>query len=608
MIQIPNGRLWFQHNRSDVLGSLWSSFNIDITSAYTNTQVSPRTIITTDNPTDFGTPCVFKIFTDQNGSKQYAWTVAGKFVWRMDVSSGYQTAFTKVTTTNAPDGTTNDKSCSSDYSDMVIYGTRYLIVSGYDKIFYFDANDGTWGSFALGSISGGVNHKMCVFGTRVYITDPVPSTFTVKVMSFDISTIGSSIVTSGTYTLNLSAGFPITSITTLNAVSNGIWIGTSNQGVEGCSMFFWDGVLANTPQSQYLIKDANAILACEIINNTPYIIDNNGRLLVFNGQSFVEVPNGRLPVKPSKLLKNPLSNENNRWIHPNGISIVNGRINILVNNEYNDYGKTIEEKLPSGIWEFDKDMGWYHKSVLSIYTNSIKDAGQNRLSRVGALFVDKDPSTGSTSNGNMLIGADYFSDATTIKSAVWTNDRNDTILKSGYFVTTKIYATHPQDSWNKLYIRLKKLQSADDKVIVKFRTDDIPSTETTITWTNTTTFTTTDDVSNYVIGDEVEGIQGTGSGFLGHITSISALSGTWTVILDTTFTGATGTAKVRFQKWKKINTFNSQLSNIFDTTIGQPSGWIQFKVQLIFSGSDAIDDLLLENIPFQKAQSYGQYN
>ncbi len=57
----------------------------------------------------------------------------------------------------------------------------------------------------------------------------------------------------------------------------------------------------------------------------------------------------------------------------------------------------------------------------------------------------------------------------------------------------------------------------------------------TATWTDTDSFTTTLDLSDAQVGDEIEIIAGVGSGHIAHISSLSDSSGTWTVNLDEAF-------------------------------------------------------------------------
>jgi len=589
MIKIPPNSQWQANGKSDTFGSLYSTFNIDLQTNKGATRVSPRMLLTTNNITDLGTPVAFTTFGGTNAAIRYHWALAGGFVFRVQPDNAYSQAFEKDTSTGSPNNETN-----SDVSDMAPFSNLWLIATSTNDVFRYDSDAGTW-SDGTNQIGTGV-HMLAVYGLRIYVTGDSK-----KVFSFTPANIAS-VSLSGSNTLNLGNGaYPITSISTIKTVSNGIWVFTINQLANGCWAFKWDGATANDPNFAYIVPDSSGVLACVIKNDAPWILDNNGRLMYFNGGSFVEAPNGRLPVRNAKFLKNSLSSINNRWIHPNGINIVDGRIRILINNENIDNSATIEDNIASGIWEYDETIGWVHIHSLSYHAptaGSVTDYGQNRIVRAGALYSAKSVSGSATANGTMLAGAQFYTNATATANGIFTNDSNNTLQKYGYLVTSKIFSSNVQDTWQSVYLRFKKLFSSADSIAVKYRLTDVPPMEATITWTSTTTFTTPTDISAYAIGDEVEIVQGTGGGKCAHITAILNAA-TSEVTLDDTFTGVTGTAKARFQKWIKAGqTFSNQNSN-FEKFSMQPqkntATWIQYKVCMQFTGDDELNDLTVIN-------------
>lgn len=597
MIKLPQKR-WSQNNRSDTKGDLWSSWNLDTLSNEDKLRVAVRTIVTTDDITDLGVPVGFQTFTDNNAGIQYAWAVAGSYVFRTNILNGYTGAFAKDSSTGTP---TN---CSSDTSDIASFGKTFMVVTVPDDIFRYNPATGQWNDGA-NELTSGTVHMLCVYGTRFYVTDE-----NTKIKSFTPAAYAG-ITTSGSNTLNLAnKGWNVTSITSIRPASDGIWVFTINQSEDGCWVFKWDGAKADDPNSAYLIPDASGILAGIIKSDVPWVIDNNAQLRVFNGQTFVKtedmgLANGRLPVRNAKFLKNPLSASNDRWIHPNGIDIVDGRIRILINNEYEDNGATIEENLPSGVWEYDTQLGWRHVMSLSLYVNTITDYGQNRVSRVGALYATKNEGADSSANGTMLLGAQLFSDASSTKEVILIDDSNDSIQKFGYAVTQKIYSSQIKDVWSRIFVRLRKLLNSGDRVWVRYRTDESDPTEATITWTSSTTFTTTTNVSAYE-GYEVEVLQGKGAGRCEKITDVSDNAGTYTVTVASAFTGATsGTAKARFQYWKDAGVvFSLQTEQVvpfpIEPTISSP--WIQLKICMQFLGKDEIDDIIILNQTSQEGE------
>ena len=164
----------------------------------------------------------------------------------------------------------------------------------------------------------------------------------------------------------------------------------------------------------------------------------------------------------------------------------------------------------------------------------------------------------------------------------------------GYFITSKFMSAQLQEDWQKIFIKHKNLSTELDKIVVKYRTTDIEpivsiisSTAGNLTWTDSNTYTTTDtQYANVEVGDEVEFVEGTGSGYLAHITSISEDAGTYTVRIDETIKNLTasdtGTAIV--SRWNKLTTLdNGIISNddgFSEITVGVKSKQIQFKVEL----------------------------
>jgi len=592
MITLPSvsgGRLWEQNNRSDVVGSLFSSFNLNLTEQLGKTKVSPRMVITTNGITDFGTPVAFKEYLSN------LYTIAGNYIFRA-AGGNLETAFVKDAQTNSP-----GNSFSSDISDLEVFNNRlYAVGSGSASFWRLDTT--TW--TGLSSLSVSVNSKMLNFLklNRLYIV-----TTNQQIISMDT---GESFATSGSNSFLIKNKDLV--ITSLVQTSNLLWILTFNQQNGQGYVYSWDGATADTPTDIHPL-DSRGALAGIVKDGVLYIIDMDGKLQYFNGQAFVLAPNGRLPIKQFKYLKNPNTLLNNRWIHPNGITLVDGRINILINNENYDLNKTIQESLPSGIWEYDVDMGWYHKNALTQYTiigATINDYGQNRISRVGALANIKVPDIGSPIVGTLIAGADYFSDSTSSTvSAAWTNDSLDTIQKYGYFVTNKILSPRVQDAFGRTFLRIRKLLNSTDRVIVKARSQDIPALEpVTVTWTSSTSFTTTTDISAYSQGEEVEGTQGPGSGKCAVITSINNNSGTWVVTLDDTLGASNGTSKVRFQHWKWVGTLTNQSNTNPMFNITTSSGWIQIKVCMLFTGNNEFIDLNIEEVPNLNLANYGNYN
>lgn len=589
MITLPENKVWQQHNRGNASGTLWSSFNLNLTEEDGKTKVSPRMVITTNDITDLGVAVNFKIFSSK------IWTVAGAYVFvAPNIRTG--TAFAKAALGSDP------STCSSDTSDLELYNSK-LFITTQTSLEYTDG--ATWSTATNGTgLTSGAPHKLLAFRkkNRLYYSDAV------SIFSLTGTTLNKTPATTYTYTLNSSQQGLI--FTSMLQTDEHLWLLTHNSVGDSGQVIIWNGETADTAY-KIIPLDSRGSLAGIVKDGTPYIMTVDGRLQYYNGGTFIDAPYGKLPVADTEYFKNTFSNSNDRWIHPNGMTIINGRINILINTQNDDASTTMNESSPSGMWEYDPNIGWYHRNSLTQYTTTgetIYDYGQSRLSRVGGLVNLKSNNVSSdTYIGTVLAGAQYYTNATTTAEGIWTNDSKDLVQKYGYLVTTKIFSPLVTDNFNRLFIRLKKLLSSNDRIVVKYRTDDIASTEATITWATTTGFNTTTNVSAYVVGDEVEVTQGKGAGKCAHITAITASDTGYLVELDETFPNASGTAKARFQKWTKLTTLSSTSENILSLASIAKAPWIQLKVCFLFTGNNEIYNLLIENKPNIQVAAYS-YN
>lgn len=581
----PNTKKWLQMNLGDAVGTLWSSFNLNLTQTFGKTKVSPRMVLTNNNTTDLGTAVNFKIFSGN------IFTAAGLYIWKL-TGTKLETLFAKIS------GGAGDPSDLNTDTDIEVFDSK-IWATGPDKLYFSGTGaTATWSFYNSGGgtsgLTGGVFHKLLAFqkNQRMYITDSI---------SIKSVTAGTTTITSTgqfSYALNSSQlGLAFTSILQTDTI---LWLLTTNSIGDTGYVICWGGITANTPQ-KVIPLDSRGALAGIIKDGTPFIMTVDGRLQYYNGGAFVDAPFGRLPVSIFKYLKNPFTSTANRWIHPNGMTLVDGRINILINNENYDNTTTINENLPSGIWEYDPEIGWYHKNSLSQYdisVGTVKDFGQNRLSAVGALCRLKTDNNSSDSTiGTILAGGKYFSDATTVAAGIWTDDSKDLIQKYGYLTTSKMFASDVVSDFDRFFLRLKKLLASTDRIVFKYRNNDYTNSEVAISWISTTGFTTTSNVSGFVIGDEVEITQGTGGGKCSHIIAISATDTGYMVEVDETYANASGTARARFQKWKKFTTLSNVNTNVVTFgSIVKNSSWVQFKLCMLFTGNDEIFDLIFEEI------------
>lgn len=194
---------------------------------------------------------------------------------------------------------------------------------------------------------------------------------------------------------------------------------------------------------------------------------------------------------------------------------------------------------------------------------------------------------------------EYFFGARDVGSTTYNTNFDRLITLSpygenrGYIVTQKMYAGSVTDNFQKVYVKSRNLKKPQDKVIVKYRTEDDSNFPKIVagsasaadygTWTDANTFTTQADLSNVTAGMEVEFIRGAGSGYLAHISSISYSAPTYTVNIDEDIRNiaASDTCWFIIDNWKKggiITTDDDK--NYVEIPIYESAKWVQLKVEL----------------------------
>lgn len=598
MTTIPAKGKWIQSNRSDIFGNLWSTFGIDLQSNLGLMRVTPRlkVNVSTSDLANLGCPVAIVPF----GAVIYA--LAGSRIFVNNGAPSYpNVAFAEDTSTNA--GT----DYSSDYSDMCQFNDL-LFATAPSALRKLTGVGGTWADVDSFSTTDEV-HKLCYFKktNRLYYSQN--ESF---INSIDTAY---SPADSGDYTLDWTG---LVAFTDMKASSNYIWIAGKVDNLSRTDsgvIWRWDGVTSQITQ-EYKIAGTNGIhaLAIDPRTDSPVAMGDNGILYGFNGTGFTEL--GRLPFTnyPPFAGTSPISSGNkaDRWIHPNGLAVTdNGTVLANINGKNNNYAGTQNENIPSGIWEWSKENGFVHKYPFSYdpITSSITDFGQERISRAGAISLINPPSTADGRDGTFLAGATLFSNATSTTSVIAFDNSIDTIRKAGSFITTWLTSRDIQDNWSSIHAIYKQLLNSTDKIILKYRlTEDTP-TEATITWVDTTSFTTTVDISAYAndatgfdgtYGGEVRVLNGTGGGNSRHITNVSESGGTYTVTIDSAVVGVTtGTAKASFQKWIKLTPeITDQVNGYTELPIGKNSTKIQFRGYMEFTGKNELYKLEPDNTKF----------
>lgn len=571
-MKLFNGKIQ-QLNIGDIQGTLFNSFNCDLTNNEGKLGIAPRTILTTDTLSNMTTPVAFKYFDTKwfaLGGRVFLndGTPIGTFA--EDSSSGVPTAV------------------SSLYSDMEVFGD-VLLVAGTAQLYSkalvggINAGTGAYTSRRTFAISGdSPTHMLCVYNQRAYWVDTRGQIFSMNTAFSTVTT------TAATYTFKVPDG---QDIVWMRPHSQGMYIGTSDPNGGNSYVYDWDGITANKWNFRYAVSAQGVLSGYVHTDGLLYIVTSDSRLMQLTGAGFVMI--NRLPIKKNLLYKANSIIVNDRFIHPNGLTAINGNICMLINNRNNSTtAVSYMDNIHSGIWEYTQATGLNHKYALSYKTPTsvITDYGQFTLNLAGAIAnVGDIYTTADSAKGNFLAGASYFTDATTVGYGIWTDSYYDEVEKAGFFTTVQIRAEHFEQMWNKITTILNPTDN--NLFVIKYRTIREEPVYFDITWTSQKTFTTTE--ATLAVGDEITVIQGKGSGRCAHVTSVT---GSYTVTLDQSFGIMSGTAKARRENWKKKSTVTSTSRRFDEATISQPDTWVELKVFMLGTGENVlVEDMVLDN-------------
>lgn len=547
------------------IGDFIETFNLDLSSKY-GTISTNRMRRRSYSPED-AVPVDFDYFEN----RYYA--VAGTHVFQG--GDNPDDTFTQMNTGGAP------TDIDGQIASLDVFNNSLYVVGtgGGDGVYKYN---GGWTTVsASGLASSSEMHLTVSSANRLYITD---SEKVVHVNSSDVLTL------TGTGTLDTDLG-PEWTPTVLEKEGDNLFICYLNTLTGAGLMYQWDGETENTPL-QRIEMDAGA-MAGTVFNNTLHIIDTRGRLMARNAVGFSQV--GSLFIDTDIALRDTdeTISTTERFIHPNGMTTTDdGRILLLVNAVIENSEQTLD--IPSGVYCYDPNIGVYHtNSPTKSVSSTVLDYGSQRLSEVGGIFYRR-PNL-NISNGNYLVGAGIYVDATNIEYGIFYNnvqfkyDTENDMQSWGYFIS-EIH-TDSLETWQNIYSTYQVFNTDTDKITIKYKTRDTERVFATISWSNTTSFLTNDDISTVAVGDEVQVLNGYGAGKSAHITSITSYGSGYSVILDDVFTGAEQTAVVSIDKWIKagdiVSTDTQQYKSLACSEKNQ-SPVIFVKVCMQFTGKNML--------------------
>lgn len=245
-----------------------------------------------------------------------------------------------------------------------------------------------------------------------------------------------------------------------------------------------------------------------------------------------------------------------------------------------------------------------------LYFILVKDYGHTFTDNRGAVEIVS----------NSIISKDSYADKIVFAGRLYEpgkgvlNVLSPLVPNRGYFITPKLNSPADEENYNSVSLKFRPLKTGES-IVVKYKTIDKEGVpfhsfrETTYvtgkygTWVTTSQFTTTLDMTNAAVGDEIEVIAGVGAGFTAHITALTNNSGTWTVDLDEAFIFAVASNTMyfscdNFQKLLEVTSTNQTSENKTEISLNKNSKFAQFKVEL--RGVDvAIEEFKVNNQKFK---------
>lgn len=588
-----------QPNYGDTQGNLWGTFNVNLTKNTGRVRANrTETVFAETDSNSFSVPVAFAFFdVAGSGSASTVFIAYGQSVFIGGNSP--LDSFTLDTLTNSPIQT-------GDVGDMKVFNNR-LYATELSYIKRISPGDTSW-TDVTSSLTGSGYHQLCAYKDKLYFQDGINQVYSMN--------LDETLNTAGVYTLDLS--FINGEISWIAPGSNRIWIGiTSHDGSHG-SIYEWDGQSENIWSKNYIIE-AQGSCGCAIWNDTPYVLDIEGRLIAFTGSNFEEV--ARLPIMQYDSVNTAYAGYTSFKIcHFNGIKYINDSIVINVNNSVTDndgvQGKL--ENYPSGIYVYTKENGLTHGNSPTItYRNDVTyDYGQNVISTAGAVFDASSSAAVKTDNySGIMFGCRLYStDGTNNLSYINVDllspkDGDNVHPRLAYIVTPYLETRMVKDIWQNIIIKYRKLLGNTDRILVKYRTTkDNPNIIQSVVWDSDTEFTSSSTVIPLLnIGNEIEVIRGAGSGSLAHIVSIVDNGSDYTVTLDEPIIGvvAGSISNLRSQTWNKLPPIYSGSFQFADIPLPQYNKDTEVQFKIVMNWYDK-DNELREVIVVNQTDQYSK--
>ncbi len=563
--EIPNkNKQWTQINKGEQFSNLFATWNLDFDSDLGKVRTSRRTIVLTDSTddADLDVPYAF-VRTSADGTDRW-WAACGAVLFKNTAGASPSASAFVQDVIATGDGTPTDLSIIS--SDAVEFNGALVVSTSTDlhKLAGGSWDRGWWiTTLAQTTLLANIAHPLHVsLKSNLLLIGDGNLLHTIDINN---NVSPSRVI--------LPSEFQIIWI---RSTYDGTWIGARNKVMREAKVFFWDESAENYNRG-YGLKD-EMTFAGVIRDGIPYAVNGAGQLLKFTGGGFEETAVFPIFQQPNRKWDDAATVR--RCVHRNGMAVIEGKIHVNVSSYVNQGTlAAILDNFPGGIWTYDEKQGLRHKYGLSLYKSSEIDYGQFSVPLAGALVPTENQ------NGLFLAGASVNSNATTALTAIFYRDTTTESNTRGHFVTSIFESSAFESVFQDLLLTFKRFKNSGDRIIVKYRTIKDPNYGTGVmrgagTFTSTSVFTTTADLSNVVAGDEVMIIKGRGAGGTYKISTITAVAGTYTVTLSEAITNASGTMVFMVDDWTECATVSTQGIERQGFDLDAFGTFIQLKVEL----------------------------
>ena len=543
-----------QNNRSETMGELLESFNLDLNKKLGKINTSKKLLKVLDAVTHLGSSDViaFEFY------KNFYYVLTNEELYRCSGNANPTVAanWSEVTQVN---------SAVSGISDLVVFNDFLLISNGSNAIYSWNgsafANNWSTGKLTTTDADFAQMHVWRGSGDWLFVASNN------KIHYYN--------ATAGEYIITLPADQVVT------CFSSGVsrtWVGTTS--TSGGNAFVYEvlpgsvtdvlsdtgAVVATVPRPENAFEiEGTAVMSLEVIDNVPHAITEQGNIQAFNGAGFKTIV--------SFPFANTTETIGTNSVHPKGMVSYNNSLYINISTQrrignFNDYVLGC----PSGIWEYNKLTGQLtHRFAfvnLDVNNGALETA---RVTSGPISIIDNEyalllagaevgAETGGTSGMFADIGSQY-----------------------GWFKTIEIESDSVADIYEAVYAKVKTMATGES-VVVKYRILKLDSVFASGTLATPTTFNTTEDLS--AITPNSDGLYDweltdIHTGRVAQVVSVVQSASTYSVTVDQAIGTADTLVRAEFQNWTQSATsYQPEDGEVKQLGGFGTNPWIQFKVYL----------------------------